>query len=72
MTGRQIVFVIYEHCWVTGTHVAILDYSVLFSISLHGDDVVGFDTMWDEDLLSIIRYSWTIFWKAWIRCACVV
>ena len=38
---------------VTGTHVAFLDYSDVCSISLHGDDVQGFDTKWDEAILSI-------------------
>ena len=33
---------------VTGTHVAVLDQFDLFSLSLHGDDVQGFDTRWDE------------------------
>ena len=56
LRGRQIAFfVICEHCWVTGTHVAILDYSDLFGVIVHGD-VQGFDTRWDE-VLSIQRVS---------------
>ena len=35
---------IYEHFRVTGTHEADLDFFDLFGISLHGDDVHGFDT----------------------------
>ena len=38
----------YEHFWVTGTHVAVLDCSDQFSKTWHGDDVQGFDTRWDE------------------------
>ena len=38
---------------VTGTHVALLDCSNLFSISFRGDDVQGFDTRWDEVSLLI-------------------
>ena len=30
--------------WVTGTHVATFDCSEPLSVSLHGDDVLGFDT----------------------------
>ena len=44
---------IYEHFRVTGTHVAILNYSDLFCISLLGDGAQSFDTRWDEVLLSI-------------------
>ena len=50
---RQIAFMIYEHLQGTGTHVAVLAYSDLFSISLYDDDVQGFHTRWDEVSLSI-------------------
>ena len=43
-----------EFFWVTGAHEALLDYSDLFRIILHGE-VQEFDTRWDEVLLSI-RY----------------
>ena len=52
LRGRQIAIMIYEQFQVTGTHVAILDYSDLFSVLLHVEDVQGFDTRWDEVLLS--------------------
>ena len=44
LLGRQIGFMIYEHCRVTGTHVAILDYPDLVGVTSHDDDVQGFDT----------------------------
>ena len=47
---------IYEHFRITGTHVAILDCSVLFSITLHGDDVQGFDTRWNMFYGQYIKY----------------
>ena len=63
LRARQIAFMINEYFLVTGTHEDILDYSDLYGITLHGDDVQGFDTSWDEVLLSIQRYPQTIFWK---------
>ena len=53
--GRQVAFLIYERFWATGTHVAILGYSDQSGIASHGDDVQGFDTRWDEVLLSTQR-----------------
>ena len=50
---RQIAYMIYEHLGVTGTHEAFLDFSDLSNLSLRGDDVRGFDTRWDEILLSV-------------------
>ena len=44
---------IYEYFRVTSAHGAVLHYSDLFRITLRGDDVQGFDTRWDEVLLSI-------------------
>ena len=48
LRGGQITFMIYEHFRVTSTHVAILVYRDLFSISLHDDVVQRFDTRWEE------------------------
>ena len=55
-------FMVNEHYWVTGTRVAIFDYSDLFVKTLHGDDVQGCDTRWDEVLFvnptgTLGRYS---------------
>ena len=44
LRGRQIAFMIYEYFRVTGAQEAVLDYSDLFRITLHGDDVQDFDT----------------------------
>ena len=46
--GRQVAFMIYEYFRVTGAREAVLDYSDLFSITLHGDDIQDFDTRWDQ------------------------
>ena len=43
---------IHEYFRVTGAHEAVLGYSHLFRITLHGE-VQEFDTRWDEVLLSI-------------------
>ena len=50
---EQIAFMICEHFRVTGAHKAVLDYSDVFGITLHGDEVQEFGTRWDEVLLSI-------------------
>ena len=52
LRGRQIAFMTYEYFRVTGAHKAVLDYTDLFSISSHGDDIQDFDTRWDQALLS--------------------
>ena len=35
---------IYEYFGVTGTHESLLDFPGLMGVTLHGDDVLGFDT----------------------------
>ena len=37
---------------VTGAQEAVLDFTNLFDISSHGDDLQDFDTRWDQALLS--------------------
>ena len=44
LRGRQTAFMTYETFRVTGTHEAGLDYSDLFGITFHDDDVQGFET----------------------------
>ena len=44
---------IYDYFRVTGAHDTVLDYAVLFSVTLRYDDVQEFDTRWDEVLLSM-------------------
>ena len=48
MRGRQIAFMIYDFFRVTGAHHTVLDYAVLFSVTLHDDNIQEFDTRWDE------------------------
>ena len=43
---------IYEYFWATSAHETVLDYSDLFRIMAHGDDVLDFDARWDEVSLS--------------------
>ena len=43
---------IYEYFRVTGAHEAVLDFTDLFSIALHGDDIQEIDTRWDHVLMS--------------------
>ena len=43
---------IYEYFRVTRFHEVILDFSDPFSLISRGDDVQGFDTRWDEGILS--------------------
>ena len=53
--GRQIAFMIYDYFRVTGAHDTVLDYADLFSVTLHDDNIQGFDTRWDEVLLSMSK-----------------
>ena len=55
LRGRQIAYMTYEYCWMTGTHEDILDFSDLFSVVFRGDDVQGFDTRWGVVLLSTLE-----------------
>ena len=50
--GRQIAYMIYEHCRATGAYEALQGLSDLFNILLQNDDVQDFDVRWDQDLLS--------------------
>ena len=46
---------VYDYFRVTGAHDPVLDYADLFSITLRNDDVQGFDSQWDEILLSMTK-----------------
>ena len=48
--GRQIACVIYEYFRVIGAREIVLDFTDLFSSTLHGDDIQDFDTRWDQAL----------------------
>ena len=53
MRGPQIAFLIHEYFWVTDTHEFTLDVIDLIHVTQRGGDVHGFDTRWDEVLLSL-------------------
>ena len=44
---------IYDYFRVTGAHDTVLDFTDLFSVTLRDDNVLEFDTKWDEVLLSM-------------------
>ena len=41
---RQIAFMIYEYLQAIGTHECVLDFTDLFRISLHADDIPSLKT----------------------------
>ena len=55
LRGRQIAFVICDYFRVTGAHDTVLDYTDLFSVTLHDDNIQEFDKGWDEVLLSMSK-----------------
>ena len=52
LSGKPIAYMIYECFLVTGAHEAVLDFTDLFSIALHSDDIQEIDTRWDQVLMS--------------------
>ena len=46
---------IHDYFRDTGAHDTVLDYADLFTITLRIDDVLEFDTRWDEILLSMSK-----------------
>ena len=67
--GKQIAYLIYEYFRVTGAHEVVPDYSDLFSIASHGDDVQDFETKWDEVFwYQSVRFSMARFWTICTRC----
>ena len=53
---------------MTGAHEAVLGYSDLFRITLHGDDVQEFANSCCQSKM----YPQTILWKVCVRCECGV
>ena len=49
LRGTQIAFMIYDYFRVTGAHDTVLDYADFFSVTLHDDNILEFDTRWDEN-----------------------
>ena len=61
---RQIALMIYDHFRVPGAHDTVLDYTDLFSVTLHDDNIQKFDTRWDEVLRCMLkRFRPMISWK---------
>ena len=50
--GRHIADMIYEHFRATGACEAVQGPSDLFNVRLQNDDVLDFDTRWDQALFS--------------------
>ena len=48
---------IYDFFRVTGAHDTLLDCANLFTITLRNDNVLEFDTRWDDILLSMTKIS---------------
>ena len=55
LRGRQIAYLIYEQCRVTGIHDCVENYANLFTVSLRNDDIQEFDFKWDGILLSMTK-----------------
>ena len=68
LRGRQIAFMIYEYIRVTGAHEPVLDYSDLFRITLHGDNIQDSDTRWDQALCCLqVKCPSKMSWKVCTR-----
>ena len=61
----------YGYFQVTGAHGAVHDYSDLFRITSHGDDVQDFDTRRDQVLLPIKEVPSGNILESCVRCACI-
>ena len=48
LRGRQIAYLIYEYCWVTGANDSVENYAELFTTVLQKDDIQEFDSNWSE------------------------
>ena len=55
LRGRQIAYLIYEYCRVTGANDSVENYVDLFTIGLRNDDIQEFDSKWDGILLSMTK-----------------
>ena len=50
---RRLLHIVYDYLKINGTREALLDFNDLLSDQLKNDNVQGFDTKWDEVLLSM-------------------
>ena len=55
LRGSQIAFMIYDYFRVTGAHDTALDYADSFSVTLHDDNILEYETRWDEVPLSVSK-----------------
>ena len=53
--GRQLAHMIYGYFKICGTSEALLDDNDLLRVQFKNDNVQGFDTKWDEVLLSMTK-----------------
>ena len=53
LNGRQIAYLIGDNFNISGTGEALLDFNDQLGVQLKNDNVQGFDTKWDEVLLSL-------------------
>ena len=67
--GRQIASMIYDYLQVNGAPGAVLDFSNLFGITLHGDDFQDFFIPDGTKLhRQSVNFPMTVFWKVCMRC----
>ena len=55
LRGRQIAYLIYEYFRVIGANDSVENYADLFTTALRNDDILEFDTKWDEKILSMTK-----------------
>ena len=53
LNGRQIAYMIGDNFKISGTSEALLDINDQLGVHLKDDNLQGFDTKWDEILLSL-------------------
>ena len=62
LRGRRIAYLIYDYFRVTGAHDTVLDYAVLFSITLRDDNVHSIQDG-TKFHCPCQRYHLMMFWK---------
>ena len=55
LRGTQIAYLIYENFGVSEANDSVENYADLFTVVLRNDDIQGFDSKWDEILLSMTQ-----------------
>ena len=57
LKGRQFAYTICDYCMISGAGEALLDLNDFSSVQLPIYNVQGFDTKWEEVLLSMTKVS---------------